>query len=126
MTKYKIDSGKKVLNMDESGVRIACPKGEFIIVPSGITEVYTPSPENRKSLTIIETIRGDGMKPLPPFVITPGKKIMDNWIDQNLIGNETIDCSPTGYINNQIIMEYCNHLIKYAHAGPDSHRTYFY
>ena len=47
-------------------------------MPSDVKELYTSSPENRKSVTIIETIQADGRKPLPPFIITPGKKIMDN------------------------------------------------
>jgi hypothetical protein len=48
-------------------------------VPIEVKELYTASPENRKSVTIIETIQADGREPLPPFIITPGQKIMDNW-----------------------------------------------
>jgi hypothetical protein len=64
--------------MDESGARIGCPTSEYIIVPIEVKELYTASPENRKSVTIIETIYVDSYKPLPLFVIAPGKKIMDN------------------------------------------------
>ena len=121
--------------MDESGVQIGCPKGEHIVVPTWINELYTSSPENRKTLTIIETIVADGRTPLPPFIITPGKKIMDNWMAAELIGNERLACSDSGYINNTIAMEYLDHLIEHSHAGPqklwkillldghESHRT---
>jgi len=64
--------------MDESGARISCPTSEYVIVPIEVKELYTASPENRKSVTIIETIHVDSREPLPPFVITPGKKIIDN------------------------------------------------
>ncbi|RKF76592.1 putative sda1 domain protein, partial [Golovinomyces cichoracearum] len=90
--------------MDESGARVGCPTGETVIVPIEVKELYTASSENRKST-------------LPPYIIAPGKKIMDNWIASELVGDEGIDCSPTGYINNDIIMKYADHLIKYSHAG---------
>jgi hypothetical protein len=107
---YNITSGKRILNIDESGARVGCPPGEHVIVPTEVKEMYTSSPTNRKSLTIIETIRGDGEKPLPPFIITPGEKIMQNWISEKLVGDETLDHSPTGYINNDLITKYADHL----------------
>jgi hypothetical protein len=67
-----------VLNMDELGARVRCPGGASIVVPTEVKELYTSSPENRKSVTIIETIITDRREPLPPFIITPGKKIMVN------------------------------------------------
>jgi len=64
--------------MDELGARISYPTSKHVIVPIEVKELYTASPENRKSVTIIETIHTDSREPLPPFVIAPGKKIMDN------------------------------------------------
>ncbi|KAN0073263.1 hypothetical protein V8E54_008483 [Elaphomyces granulatus] len=58
--------------MDESGARIGCPAGEPVLVPSEVKEMYTSSPENRKFVTVIETIVADGREPLPPFIIAPG------------------------------------------------------
>lgn len=46
--------------MDGSGARIGCPGGEHVIVPSQVKDLYTASPKNHKSVTIIETIRVDG------------------------------------------------------------------
>jgi hypothetical protein len=108
-----------VLNMDEAGARVGCPVGEHIVVPSDVREHYTESPENRKSVTIIETIIADGREPLPPFIIAPGKHIMDNWVRSELRGEEWITSSPTGYTNNTIIMEYLDHLILHTKAGPN-------
>jgi hypothetical protein len=67
---------------------------------SEVKEMYTSSPENWKSVTVIETIITDGRDPLPPFIIAPGKKIMENWIAEELVGNESLACCPTGYTNN--------------------------
>jgi hypothetical protein len=64
--------------MDETGARVRCPRGQNIIVPTEVKEAYTRSPENRKSVTIIETVYADGRKPPPLFIIAPGSKIMEN------------------------------------------------
>jgi hypothetical protein len=119
LTKYGITKPKRVLNMDEMGCRVARPRGERVVVPIECKELYTRSPENRKSLTIIETIYTDSREPLPPFIICPRKEIMDNWIHDNLKGGETITSSPTGYTNNEVIMEYLDHLIEHSGAGPN-------
>jgi hypothetical protein len=67
-----------VLNIDKSGARVRCPGGEHLIVLTELKELYTASPKNQKSMTIIKTILIDKREPLPPFVITPRKKIIDN------------------------------------------------
>jgi hypothetical protein len=67
----KITKGKNVLNIGELGARVGCSRGEHVIVPTEVKELYTSSPKNRKSVTIIETIVADGREPLPPFIITP-------------------------------------------------------
>ena len=64
--------------MDKSGARISYPTSEHVIVPIEVKELYTASPENRKSVTIIETIHANSREPLPPFIIASRKKIMDN------------------------------------------------
>ena len=121
LSKYGIKRAKYIFNMDESGVRIGCPTGEIVVVPMEIKELYTASPENRKSITIIETICANGSKPLPPVVICPGEKIMENWIQDNLTGAEVIAVSQTGYTNENIALSWLNHFIKHSGAGPDKH-----
>jgi len=64
--------------MDESGARISYPTSEHVIMPIEVKELYTASSKNRKSVIIIETIHVNSREPLPLFVITPRKKIMDN------------------------------------------------
>ena len=58
--------------MDESRARVRCPRGEDVVVPTNIKELYIASPENRKSIIVIETIITDGREPLPLFIIAPG------------------------------------------------------
>jgi hypothetical protein len=118
LAKYKIHKGKRILNIDETGARVACPKGEEVVVPIQCKELYTKSPENRQSLTITETIFADSRDPLPPFIICPGKSIIDSWIHDNLKGPETITTSLTGYTSNENIIEYLDHLLENIDAGP--------
>jgi DDE superfamily endonuclease len=134
LDKYGICKPKNILNMDESGARVGCPTREEVVVPIEVKEMYTSSPENRKSLTIIETIKASG-NALPPLVICPGKQVMDNWIHDNLTGEETITNSPTSYTNNTVIMQYLDHLLIHTGSGPtkpwkmlllDGHITYEY
>jgi hypothetical protein len=69
--------------MDETGARVGCPKGEEVVVPVELKELYTASPENRLSVTIIETICADSSKPIPPVIICPGVRIMESWFGPN-------------------------------------------
>ena len=53
-------------------------KGHEILVPSDIKEFYSISPENRKSLIIIESINAADHQPPPPVLIMQGRRIMQN------------------------------------------------
>lgn len=121
LSKYGINRAKYILNMDESGIRIGCPTGEIVIVPTEDKELYTASPENRKPLTIIETICADGSLPPPRVVICAGEKIMANRIHDNLTGGEVIAVSQTGYTNENVALAWLNHFIRHAGAGPNKH-----
>ena len=102
--------------MDETGARIGCPSGEVVMVPKCVKELYTSSPENRVSITVIETINAAGNYQ-PPFIILPGQKLMDNWAHPNLEDNAWVTTSPTGYISNEAMLEYLDHFIKFSDSG---------
>jgi hypothetical protein len=89
--------------MDEKGARVYIPTREEVIVPIRIKEMYTRIPENRISLTIIESISIDN-KAIPPVVIVPGVMIMVSWFHENMTSYEVITVSPTGYTNKGIYM----------------------
>ena len=104
--------------MDEKGARIYIPASKEVIVLIRIKEMYTRIPENRISLTIIESISADG-KAIPPVVIVPGVMIMVSWFHENMTGHEVIIVSPTGYTNEGICMVWLDYFIKYNNYGPD-------
>jgi len=56
-------------------------RGGEVVVPVSIKEMYTGVPENRKSLTVIESIPADS---IPPVVIVPGWKYMESWFHDNM------------------------------------------
>jgi len=89
--------------MDEKGAQVYMPAREEVVVPIRIKEIYTGIPENRISLTIIESISADG-KAIPPVVIVPGVMIMVSWFHENMTGHEVITVSPTEYTNEGICM----------------------
>jgi hypothetical protein len=78
LRKYKITKAKNVINIDESGAHIRCPGGEYIVVLAEVKEIYTLSPKNRKSVTVIKAIRADSSDPPLPFIIVLGQRIMEN------------------------------------------------
>lgn len=86
-------------------------------MPKEVKELYTSSPENRLSITVIETINAAGSY-IPPFIILPGQKLMDNWAHPNLEDNAWVTTSPTGYISNEAMLEYLDHFIEFSDSGP--------
>ena len=52
--------------------------------------MYVGIPENRLSVTVIETIRADRTTPTPPTVILPTNKIIEHWFHYNMTGLELI------------------------------------
>jgi hypothetical protein len=72
LVEYKITKGKNVLNIDKSKAQVGCPRGEHVIVPTKVKELYTLSLKNWKSVTIIKTILADRREPLLLFIITLG------------------------------------------------------
>lgn len=93
-----------IWNMDETGFQIGIPGGEQVIVPHGVTELYTGSPENRASITVIEAVSASG-RVTPLILIIPGKVHMDSWYHPSLVGTEQVLLSESGYTNDQLAME---------------------
>ena len=89
--------------MDEKGAQIACPLGQEVVVPIGIKEMYVGIPENRISLTVIESICANGTA-IPPVVIILGVMIIGSWFHENMTRHKVITVSPSGYTNEGICM----------------------
>ena len=95
--------------------------------------MYFASPENRKSLTIIETISGSGDF-LPPYIILEGKRQMCYYFKDGMDEHTMIDFSDTGYSNEAIGLRYLEFFIQHAtengknpalllYDGASSHTT---
>ncbi|KFZ00905.1 hypothetical protein V501_10366 [Pseudogymnoascus sp. VKM F-4519 (FW-2642)] len=56
--------------MDETGFRIGIAGAERVIVPRIAKELYTLSPENRQTVTIVKTVSAVGGT-IPPVLIIP-------------------------------------------------------
>jgi hypothetical protein len=78
--------------------------------------MYIEAPENRQSLTILETISAAGLS-IPPFLIIQGKLHMESWYHKNLQGEESIAVSDSGYTNSELALEYLKHFIMYTHSS---------
>ena len=79
------------------------------------------SPEDRRSLTVIEAIDAAGRKPPPPLVIIQGKYLMSDWFSSEMDLDATIVTSESGFTNNAIGIEFLKHFIKHTDdAGPHS------
>ncbi|KFY97969.1 hypothetical protein V498_01766 [Pseudogymnoascus sp. VKM F-4517 (FW-2822)] len=106
---------ESIWNMDETGFRIGIPGGERVIVPRTAKQLYTPSPENRLSITILETVSATGGM-IPLVLVVPGKIHMDSWYHSNLEGTELLLLSDTGYSNTQLALDWLQHFIQ--HTAP--------
>src|SRR5450432_4336715 len=67
--KYYIRKSRDIYNIDELGARVGCLNREEVIVLIDTKELYTASPKNRKSITIIEDIYIDRSKLLLLIII---------------------------------------------------------
>jgi hypothetical protein len=108
-----------IWNMDETRFQIGIPGGEKVIVPHGVTELYTGSPENRTSITVIEAILASG-KATPPVLIIPGKVHMESWYHRSLVGTEQVLLSESGYTNDELAIKWLNHFIFHTQSTPIS------
>jgi hypothetical protein len=109
---YNIEP-ESIWNMDETGFRIGIPGGEKVMVPRAVNALYTPSPENRTSITILETVSAVG-KVIAPVLVIPGKIHMDSWYHTNLEGTELVMLSDTGFSNTQLALWWLEHFAEHA------------
>lgn len=119
MDEKKIITPRQIWNFDEMGLMVGTAKGESVVVPTYIKEVHTPTPMNRKSLTLIEAVCADGRPPIPPGVILPGRVFMKNWFHEGLKGAEVLILSDTGFTNEQISCWWLDHFIKHTDSGSN-------
>jgi hypothetical protein len=74
-------------------------------------ELYTISPKNSVSITIIESVSSNGTT-ITLVIIILGKMYIESWYYENLHRNELMLLLDSGYINNKLTMLWLNHFIK--------------
>ncbi|PQE09014.1 DDE superfamily endonuclease protein [Rutstroemia sp. NJR-2017a WRK4] len=111
LAKYKITTDN-LYNIDETNVQIACLIGQEVVVPSDIVEVYEETPENRRSITVMETLYTNSTV-IYPIVIISGKQHMESWwhLRQPDEGEESYTLSESGYTNDQLTMKWFKHFL---------------
>ena len=77
------------------------------------------SPEDRKSITIIEDISADGREPIPPVIIIQGKHHMESWYRDRLEGKELVLLSENGFTTDALAIRFLQHFIQHTSAGLD-------
>ncbi|RKF60163.1 putative sda1 domain protein [Erysiphe neolycopersici] len=85
--------------MYETSARIGCSLVEMVTVSFSIGELYTHSPEDWTSITVIETISAAGGLILSFFMV-PGQNLLSSWADNNLNDNSWITTTPMRYYDN--------------------------
>jgi hypothetical protein len=134
LDKYQFQA-KDIYNFDETGFRVGCARGTEVLVPTEVREVcidlisgytilantlqlYSLSPENRKSITLIESINASGDNLLPPVLIIEGKWHMDSWYREKLKAGERVLLSETGFTSDDLGLIYLEHFIQHTGATP--------
>lgn len=120
LQELSITHPRRIWNFDEAGFRVECIKRQDIIVPDDISEFYAISPENRKSLTVIEAVNAAGHKPIPPCLIIQGQELMENWFQSGLSAETLIKTSSSEFTNDEIIIEWLKHFIQHTGSEKDN------
>ncbi|EKD12102.1 hypothetical protein MBM_09739 [Drepanopeziza brunnea f. sp. 'multigermtubi' MB_m1] len=110
---------KDIINFDETGFRIGCPRRTEVLVPGSIQEFYSVSLKNRRSVTIIEMINATSQKPIPLMILIQSKRLMQQWFVSNLLTSTLIKEADNGFTDNKIALLYLEHYIKNADCGPN-------
>jgi hypothetical protein len=90
---------------------VGIPSRQTVIVPRTVTELYTPSPKNRLSITVIESLCSNGTV-IALVLIILGKTHMESWYHENLLSEERILLSNSGYTNDELAIIWLRHFIK--------------
>lgn len=75
--------------------------------------VRSDDPDNRESLTVIESINGAGGS-IPSFLIMTGLIIMSSWASNDLNGDVILSTAETGYSNDWLSLERLKHFDKHS------------
>jgi hypothetical protein len=78
---------------------------------------YSISSENRKSLIIIEDINDAGHKLILLVLIIQKQRLMQNWIQFELLAGTLIKTSENEFISDQITIAWLKHFIDHTNSN---------
>ena len=88
-------------NMDETGIALGVCSNQAIIGTTATTSSYKATPENRKWVSIIETISAEGRR-LQCLVIFKGQSLQTTWFSLSEIPDYLYTVSMNGWTSNDI------------------------
>ncbi len=86
-------------------------------MPKDISDFYSISSENRKSLTIIEGVNAAGHKLIPPLLIIQRQRLMQNWVQPGLPAETLIKTSENEFISDEIAIDWLKHFIDHTNSN---------
>ena len=92
-------------NIDEIGFHIGVLNGKIVITHLNMKAIYLVDPDNRESLTIIETVSTRG-EVIILFLILKGEILLEEYFNNDLNIEIVFATSSTRYINNALSLKY--------------------
>jgi hypothetical protein len=97
-----------IYNMNETGFRIRVITRRTVITHLSTKAVYLADPDNRESLTAVETVCADGST-IPLMLILKGDVLLERYFENDLENDTLLATSPSGYSNEGLGMKYLIH-----------------
>jgi hypothetical protein len=94
--------------MDEMGFHISVLNRKIVIIYLNTKAIYLVDPDNRESLTIIETVSTRG-EAITLFLILKGEILLEEYFNNNLNTEIVFAISSTRYINDTLSLKYIKH-----------------
>lgn len=107
-------------NMDETGLRVGCGKGQWVIVPSG--EEYgrftnlIGAHGDTEHITVVEAISAGGVD-IQPMIIVKGVVIQARWFAEIKASDIAIGVSESGYTNDILCFQWLMHWNRLSKAS---------
>jgi hypothetical protein len=108
---------RHVWNFDEDDFCVNCMQKENILMFKNISDFYSISFKNRKSLIVIEEINVADHKLIFFVFIIQRQRLMQNWVQLELLAETLIKTFENEFINHEIIINWLKHFIDYTNSN---------
>jgi hypothetical protein len=108
---------RNIWNFDETDFRVNSMSKENILMSKNISDFYSISFENRKSLIIIEEVNVADHKLILFVLIIQRQRLMQNWIQFELFVETLIKTFENEFISDEIIVDWLKHFIDHTNSN---------